>query len=89
MTDYDRFLASKEECRDIGAATGDFDYAGATGFLYLGCLFIETRRPEWKMPAAAHAYMLTIGRESDCSDDLPSLERKLFDFAFAEGYFDQ
>lgn len=51
------------------------------GYLYLGCLYIEQTDL-----ALGQRWRLTIGNTERLTDDLPALERELYEWAKAEGY---
>ena len=89
---FEQFQATRKWCDDLGAALADARWEGepaARGNLYLDVLCIEQVQDHW--PAAARArgrWHLLIGRDEQISDDLESLERRLYEFARSEGYFD-
>jgi hypothetical protein len=88
---FEQFQASRKPCDDIGAAISA-DLGGpvpTTGFLYDGGLYIETRADWWTEEAKERgAYYLILERDEYISDDLASLERKLYDWGAAYGNFD-
>jgi hypothetical protein len=81
----EQFRAIKVYCGDLGAALNDSHWAPeeapGIGWLYMGRLYIETLPP-----GSPHRWMLTIGNDSEMSNDLAGLERKLYEFAVSEGY---
>jgi hypothetical protein len=91
MMTFEQFRSTAKHCDDLGKALADAHWEGdetaAKGNLYLNCLYIEQVQPHW--PEAARregAWHLLIGRDEWITDDLTSLERKLYDWAMAEGY---
>jgi len=76
----------------IGAAIADARWEGeppAKGNLYLGELYIEEVQPHWPDAAKARGkWHLLIARDEWITDDLETLERKLYDWAASEGYFE-
>lgn len=86
----EQFRQTKKVMTDLSVATSDESHVGVPGLLYCSVLCIETRTEKWKgSPAADFEYMLLIGRENYCSNDLAELEQTLFEFADSEGYLDQ
>jgi hypothetical protein len=77
---FEEFQATRTDCADIGAAIGADMYRDepVAGFLYHGGLYIEKH--------GSDGFYLLIEREDWISADLAELERKLFEFALAEGY---
>jgi hypothetical protein len=85
---FEQFQATREHCDDLGKALNDArweDEPPARGYLYLGVLYIEQWGDGWPEHNKGK-YLLTIHRNEWLSDDLESLERKLYDFAVSEGY---
>jgi hypothetical protein len=61
----------------------------ARGYLYLGELYIEEVQPHWPDAAKARGkWHLLLDRDDWITDDLETLERKLYDWAVSEGYFE-
>jgi len=86
---FERFQATGKVCEDLGAELCDssFDeYGKARGRLYLDCLWIQERPTNGWLNGAEGRWFLLIGREDWLSDDLESLERKLYEFAIDEDY---
>ncbi len=87
---FAQFQATKTHCDDLGAKLSDAMWEGepaAKGNVYLDALYIGAVMDHW--PEAARkqgAWHLLIGNCEWISDDLESLERKLYDFAVSEGY---
>jgi hypothetical protein len=87
---FEQFQSTRTASDDLGSVLSDARWEGepnAKGNVYLGALFIEAVQPHW--PEAARkqgAWHLLIGNQEWISDDLPSLERELYDWAMAEGY---
>lgn len=91
MITFAEFQASKTACDDIGKVLRDArwedDPMPAKGLIYLGLLYIEEVQAWWPERARELGkYHLLIGRTDWISDDLESLERKLYEFADDEGY---
>ena len=89
---FEKFVATRIECDDIGAAIHDSRWGGepkAKGYLCCGTLYIEQVQPHWPEHArAAGRWYLTLERDEYITHDLPDLERKLYEFALATGYCD-
>jgi hypothetical protein len=89
---FEQFQATRRYCTDLGKVLSDAQWEGepnAKGNLYLGILYIDEVQDHW--PDAARAkgkWHLILDRREWISDDLESLERKLFDFAMSAGYAD-
>jgi hypothetical protein len=80
---FEEFQATRETCDDIGKAIScDMGREKpVTGFLYLGGLYIEKNDEFWPIDLRDKgAYHLTLEREEWVSNDLESLERRLYDF---------
>jgi hypothetical protein len=57
------------------------------GLVYLDTLVIERVLPHWPATARARgAYYLLVQNYECITDDLPTLERQLYDFAVSEEY---
>ena len=89
---FEQFQATRTDCDDLGAVLSDgfWDDAEkpAKGFIYLGCLFIEKVQDHWPDASKAEGkYHLIIERSEWITDDLESLERRLYAFADSDGYF--
>ena len=96
---FAQFRATRVECDDLGIALGDATLASthATGFLYLsrppneqgytGGLYIE-RSPVGPDRYGADAWRLVIADDEEDTTDLEGLERRLYQFAIAEGYIE-
>jgi hypothetical protein len=89
---FKQFKATKTHCDDIGAVINDARWEGepaAVGNIYLGQLYIEQVLPHWPEATKARGkWYLLIHRNEYVSDNLESLERKLYEFAKSEGYLD-
>jgi hypothetical protein len=89
---FEQFQATRRYSEDIGAAIADARWEGeppAKGYLYLDLLYIEEVQPHWPDAAKARGkWHLLIGRDEWITDDLETLERKLYDWAASEGYFE-
>ena len=88
---FERFQATKKDCSDLGAALNDSMWDGeppAEGLIYLDALYIEKVSPHWPESARNQGkWHLIINRDEWISDDLTTLEHKLYDFAVSEGFF--
>jgi hypothetical protein len=87
---FEAFQATRRQCDDLGAALHDATWVGeppAHGNLYLNdALYIEQVAAHWPAEARAQGkWHLIIGRDEWVSDDLESLECRLFEFADSEG----
>jgi hypothetical protein len=89
---FAQFQATRVRCDDLGTALNDATLAklGSKGFLYLseppnaqgytGGLYIEEDLPSiWR---------LVLGDDEELTADLEDLERRLYQFAIAEGYIE-
>lgn len=89
---FEQFQATRRHCDDLGKAVDDGRWEGqpaAKGNLYLGCLFIESAQPHWPQEARDEGkWYLVLERDEWITDDLESLERKLYQWAESAGYFD-
>jgi hypothetical protein len=89
---FEQFQASRRYSEDIGTAISDARWEGepsAKGYLYLDGLYIEEVQPHWPEAAKARGkWYLLIDRDDWITDDLEALERKLYDWAASEGYFE-
>jgi hypothetical protein len=89
---FEEFQATRRHSDDIGAVLADARWEGeppAKGNLYLGELYIEAVQPHWPDAAKARGkWHLLIARDEWITDDLETLERKLYDWAASEGYFE-
>jgi hypothetical protein len=87
---FEQFQASRRYSEDIGTAISDARWEGdppAKGYLYLDGLYIEEVQPHWPEAAKARGkWYLLIDRDDWITDDLGTLERKLYDWAASEGY---
>lgn len=83
---FEQFQATRREMRhsEIGHDDESYDPEVAC-FVYLGALFIE-KTATWKLPSNIGAYYLILGNEQTVSDNLPLLERHLYDWAVSSGY---
>jgi hypothetical protein len=81
----DQFRASGRDCDDLGAALDDArwdlpDGGKARGRLYLDVLYIE------RIMHSEGEWSLLLGNDERISNDLPSLEARLYHWALSEGY---
>jgi hypothetical protein len=87
--DFEAFLATKLRCENLGIALSDATLVEVKGWLYAshpphpnghtGGLYIED--------AGAGGYHLLIENDSEVTSDLAGLERRLYDFALAIGFW--
>ena len=94
---FAQFRATRVECDDLGIALGDATLAeqGAAGFLYLskppneqgytGGLYIENAGID---DAGPDIYRLVLGDDEEETTDLAGLERRLYQFAIADGHIE-
>ena len=89
---FEEFQATRHYSEDIGAAIADARWEHeppAKGYLYLDVLYIEEVQPHWPDAAKARGkWHLLIARDEWITDDLETLERKLYDWAASEGYYE-
>src|SRR4051812_14132272 len=93
MLTFEQFQSTRTHCDDLGAkipdARWDHEPVPAKANIYLDALYIEQVADHWPETARkAGTWHLLIGRSEWISDDLESLERKLYEFAVSEGYCD-
>lgn len=79
---FEEFKTRRSHVEDLGRHIVDYGFEVVSGFIYPGGLHIEEDR------FGGDAYFLTLGNDSTSSEDLETLERKLYDWAKDEGYFD-
>jgi hypothetical protein len=88
----EQFVATKKWCTDLGETLNDAMWDGepeATGWLYMGSLYIDEVQPHWPNDARQQGqWHLILEREEWITNDLPDLERRLYEFARSAGYFD-
>jgi hypothetical protein len=85
---FEQFQATRKQCDNLGEALRDEMLMSEKGLLYCGCLFIEDTNA-WPTDAPGYSkgrWYTLIGRSEYQSDDLQSIERKLYEFAVSEGY---
>jgi hypothetical protein len=89
---FEQFQATRKASSDLSKDAPDYTYdvdAAHTGFVYSGGLCIENVLAHWPQKTRdAGKYYLVLGNEEFISDDLASLEIKLFDYAVGEGVVD-
>lgn len=86
---FEEFQATRTACADLGKALDDARWDGetpGTGFTYAGTLYIENFSPA---ADGAPRYWLTLHRDEYIDRDITVLERRLYDWACDEGYFDE
>jgi hypothetical protein len=92
MMTFEQFQATRrwsdDLARDIESENWETE-GTPKGNLYLDCLYIDHVEPWWPDNARALGeWHLLIGRDDWIDDDLTTLERKLYEFARAEGYLE-
>jgi hypothetical protein len=90
MMTFEQFQATRTPCDDLGAKLKDDRWKeacamAAKGNVYLDCLYIEDVSDDRNLHAN---WSLQRDRDIETGDDLTALERKLYDWAVAEGYCD-
>ena len=90
---FEQFQTTRTEASDLANAVPDtfIDEDGALpqpGFVYLDVFYIERVTKDWPSAAQRGAYHLLICNQEWITDDLQSLEERLYDYAQSEGYFD-
>jgi diketogulonate reductase-like aldo/keto reductase len=87
----EQFVATKTWCDDLGTKLSDARWEGepnARGWLYLDSLYIEEVQDHWPAESKKRGkWHLLIGRDEQITNDLPVLEKQLWEFAKSEGYF--
>jgi hypothetical protein len=74
-----QFTATRTACSDLGAATENDDLSGQSGWLYVGCLYIQN---------LCTGAAWTILDRDEYTGTLPQLEPLLYAWACREGYCD-
>ena len=99
MMTFEQFQTSGRYCGDLGKALDDasFDDADGSGQkLATGRIYGDPRYPlyiestkDWEtVRSNGNAWYLILERDEYLSNDLPQLERLLYDFAVTSGYLD-
>jgi hypothetical protein len=85
---FEQFQASRRRCEDLAAElSADFGSEHkCPGNLYLGTLYIDAVQPWWPEAAQQGKWHLLLDRNEWISDDLASLERRLYEWAVSAGY---
>jgi hypothetical protein len=88
---FEQFQATRIYCPDLGKALQDACWddepVPATGNLYFGSLYIDEVQDHWPEEARERGkWHLLLERDEWISDDLTSLERRLYEFAVSAGY---
>jgi hypothetical protein len=91
---FEEFQATRQWSDDLGRDIPDECFADPAhpdrkeqGNLYLSCLYIDAVQEWWPQEARnAGKWHLLLGRDEWITDDLESLERKLYEWAIDEGY---
>lgn len=84
---FETFRATGRESGDLWDECDDASVKGRPGRVYCGCLWIEDAS-DWPTDAPGFGqgrWYTIIGRDEYQSDDLESIERRLYDFAVSEG----
>ena len=75
---FEQFKATRTACADLGEAIGaDLDGV-RSGYLYVGCLYIEKMKDG--------RFYLQIGNCERIESSIEPLERELYEFGCDEGY---
>lgn len=85
---FAQFQSTRRAVSDLGAVINDEMLAGSPGLLYCNVLYIEDTT-HWTddAPGKGHGRWYTlIGRAEYQSDDLTTIEQRLYEFAQSEGY---
>jgi hypothetical protein len=90
---FEQFQATRTWSEDLKAVSSDpdnwADDVTPKGNLYLGSLYIQHVEPFWPADARAEGeWYLLLGRDEWITNDLTALERRLYDWAKSEGYFE-
>jgi hypothetical protein len=89
---FEQFQATKQWSDDLSVQIPDLRQDTGPqpkGNVYLGCLYIEYVASHWPTEAKAQGeWYLILSNQEWITDDLTALERKLYDWAVSEGYFD-
>lgn len=87
---FEEFQKSRRWSEDLARDVSSDNWSAQDtpkGWLYLGSLYIERVQPHWPKAAQERgSWHLQIYRDDWISDDLESLERKLYEWAVSEGY---
>ena len=87
---FEQFQTTRQWCDNLGKALKDSrwdDEPPAKGYLYLGRLYIE-QAPQWLPVGSKGGWSLLLHNREYLSNKLQRLERRLYDWAKAEDYFD-
>ena len=88
---FEQFLSTRRPCADLSKVADlgfpNDDGRAYPGNRYLGLLYIEQVTPEWP-PAAQREgrWHLLIERDEYITDNLASLEQRLYEWALGSGY---
>ena len=87
---FEEFQATRRVCEDLGSVVADARWEGepaAKGNVYVDCLYIEAVQAHWPRAARDRGkWHLILDRDEFITDDLTSLERRLYDWAVQEGF---
>lgn len=89
---FEQFQATRKWSDNLAAdvQSANWETEGTPkGNLYLGCLYIDHVEPHWPETAKSQGcWHLMLGRDETITTDLTLLERRLYQWAQSEGYFD-
>lgn len=87
--DIEQFRATGAHTKDIGVTINDESLLGCQGRVYLGTLFIQVwdDSAHTPPPGGKPTWLLILGRE-EYHGRLTEMEQRLYNWAKAEGYFD-
>jgi hypothetical protein len=88
---FEQFQATRTWCEDLSGIADWWDEGEKPkGNLYIGCLLIEHVEPDWPQEARDEGeWHLLLNNCEWITNDLTALERRLYDWAVSEGYFDE
>jgi hypothetical protein len=85
---FEEFQQTRRWSDSIADAMG-WDIGTPKGNVYLDGLYIEHVEPHWPEDAKREGeWYLILGRDEWISNDLTALERRLYEWAGSEGYFE-
>jgi hypothetical protein len=89
---FEQFQATAKWCNDLATAVSSDNWeteGTPKGNLYYGNMYIDHVEPHWPQDARKQGqWHLLLGRDEWISNDLAALERRLYDWAAGEGYFE-
>lgn len=87
---FEQFQSTRQWSTDLATAIGSENWetnGTPKGNLYLGCLYIDHVESHWPQIARdAGEWHLLLGRNEWITNNLVTLERRLYDWAISEGY---